>query len=390
MKYFALKVTVVFAILLAALTLWQVRSIVGLFLLSLAVAATVRAPIAFLTAHRLPRGLAMTVVYAVGLGGLPLLVYALSYPLTSEFTTILERATTAYTRLQGGWYSGTRFGAMLAERLPTPEQAAALLTGDEMPVVTQALVDMASNLANAASQIALAVVLSVYWTVDQLHFERLWLSLLPSAQRGQARNVWRTLEAQVGAYIRSEMAQSLLAGALLAPIYWLLGLEFPFVWALIVALAWFVPLVGGLLAIVPLWLMVWVGSGVIPATAAVLATIAVLAFLEFVVEPRLYSQTRYTKVLVILVMLAMADAYGLFGLLIAPPLATAIEVLLAELLDTAPRATARANSEIDVAALQTRLDETRARVSQLDEPSALRLANMADRLDSLLKETHNL
>jgi predicted PurR-regulated permease PerM len=338
----------------------------------------------------MPRALAMAIVYGVGLGGLLLLAYLLSYPLTNEFATILERATTAYTRLQGGWYSGTRFGAMLAERLPTPEQAAALATGDEMAVVTQALVGIASNLANAASQIALAVVLSVYWTVDQVHFERLWLSLLPSAQRGRARNVWRTLEAQVGAYIRSEMAQSLLAGALLTPIFWLLGLDFPFVWALIVALVWLIPLVGAPLAIVPLWLMVWVESGVIPATAAALATIAVLAFLEFVVERRLYTQTRYTKVLVILVMLAMADAFGLFGLLIAPPLATAIEVLLAELLDAAPRTAARADSEIDVAALQTRLDETRARVSQLDESSALRLANMAERLDSLLKEAHNL
>ena len=55
MKDFALKVTVVFAILLAAVALWQLRSIVALILVSLAITAAMRAPIAHLIARGMRR-----------------------------------------------------------------------------------------------------------------------------------------------------------------------------------------------------------------------------------------------------------------------------------------------------------------------------------------------
>ncbi|MCZ7672142.1 MAG: AI-2E family transporter [Chloroflexi bacterium] len=72
--------------------------------------------------------------------------------------------------------------------------------------------------------------LSLYWSLDRVRFERLWLSLLPPEQRARARDIWQTIESDLGSYIRSEVAQSLLAGLLLGLGYWALGSPTPPCW----------------------------------------------------------------------------------------------------------------------------------------------------------------
>ena len=390
MKDFALKVTTVFAILLAAAAIWQLRSIVLLALVSLAITAVMRAPIEHLITRGVRRGLAIVIAYGVALGGVVALFYLLSYPLTVEFSQLTENLMIAYERLESGRRVFGRLDALLADRLPTVEELAALITGEQGAIIGQAILDFTQNIGAVVGQFFLAMVLSIYWTVDQVRFERFWLSLLPANQRARARNIWRSLEAQVGAYLRSEAIQCVLAGVLLGPGFWLLGVDYPVIWALLISLGWLVPLVGGLIFLLPLWLMVWTGQGALIATAAVFYTIVVLAFLEFFVERRLYTQTRYTNVLVIIIMLMLVDAYGIVGLLLAPPLATTVEILLAKLAETTARPTAQTIPDVDLSMLQERLDETRLLVSGLDTPSTLRLANMADRLSGLLKQADEL
>jgi predicted PurR-regulated permease PerM len=80
---------------------------------------------------------------------------------------------------------------------------------------------------------AVILFLSIYWIINQIHFERLWLSLLPTGLRRQARDIWRTIEIDLGAYMRSELFQSLAAGLLLGLGYWALGSPYPVLLALI-------------------------------------------------------------------------------------------------------------------------------------------------------------
>ncbi len=63
--------------------------------------------------------------------------------------------------------------------------------------------------------------------------------------------------------------------------------------------------------------------------------------MEFYLEPRLYTRTRYWRVLVLLIMLAMTDAFGLLGLLASPPLATALQIWINNLLIPAYQARKR-------------------------------------------------
>jgi predicted PurR-regulated permease PerM len=143
------------------------------------------------------------------------------------------------------WLDGSAFQQVLVRRLPPPGKLFEAATSSQGQLVLPALLGFSQSIGKLVSGTAIILFLSIYWSINQIHFERLWLSLLPSGQRKQARGIWRTIEPDLGAYIRGEVLQSLLAGLLLGLGYWLLGSPYPALLALAGALVCLIPVVGG-------------------------------------------------------------------------------------------------------------------------------------------------
>lgn len=387
MRRFALSVLIVFALLFAAVILWRISEIVILFIASLAIAAATRAPIEALMARRLPRGIAVALVYLSILVVFGALGFFLWQALGRELGSITEDLGVIYRNLVVRW--GGNLAAdlpALSARLPTPEQIGQLLAGDQLTGIVQRLMGVTSGISNFLTYAGIAFVVSIYWIADRLRFERLLLSLVPATNRTRARTVWQRLEEGVGAYIRSEVVQGLIAAVMLAPMFSLLDLRYPVFWALVGALTWFVPLVGALIFLIPLWLITWVQNGPLTATAALAYSIGVFAFLELVIERRMYASEGRNNILVLLVMLAMADAFWLVGLLLAPPVAMAIHIFLTQLITPVIASTEPETLAPNIEGLEERLEEVRNVVSQLEAGSAPRLANMTERMAQLLRQ----
>ncbi len=221
--------------------------------------------------------------------------------------------------------------------------------------------------------------LSIYWSINQIHFERLWLSLLPSGQRKQARNIWRTIESEIGAYIRSEIIQSVLAALLLGFGYWLLGSPFPMLLALIGALAWLIPLVGAGLALI-LPLLMGLLTGVQLSLFTVFYTLVVLIALKVWIEPRLFRHKSYNPILTLVILLALADAFGLLGILVAPPLSAVCQILWNLLVSN--RLVSGAAAQISD--LKERLTNLLAVIKEMDELPPQLVVSSMERLTELL------
>jgi predicted PurR-regulated permease PerM len=223
--------------------------------------------------------------------------------------------------------------------------------------------------------------LSLYWSINQIHFERLWLSLLPSGQRKQARGIWRTIEPDLGAYIRSEVIQSLLAALLLGLGYWLLGSPYPTLLALIGALAWLIPVVGAPLAVI-LPLLMGLLTSVQLSLFTALYTLVVLFALEVWVEPRLFRRKWDNPILTVVLIIALADAFGLVGILVAPPLSVVCQILWNRLV--------RHRTVLGAAAQVSDLKERQARVwdivGAMEEPPPVLVTSSMERLTQLIEK----
>ena len=319
------SIVITLVVLAAFLLLWQFRYVAWLFLISIITAATFRPYIQFFSRRGLSGKLAVTLGYSVALLGLVIFLGVWLYLVSQELPLFVNELTKGYEILYRSWPDGTSFQKAVAERLPPTETIYTTIFGEDVSTLTR-LTGLTSLLTQNIGYLVIVLALSIYWTGDQAQFERLWLSFIPVAQRARAREIWREVEMTVGAYTSSEILQSILAAVLLGFGYWLMGLGYPVLLATVSAAFWLVPLLGfvpGLLVVAISALfynsgMLWV---------AVIFTLFVFLLLEWFVEPRLFNRSNFSTLLLLAVLVVFIERLGIFGVLIAPPVAVAIQIL---------------------------------------------------------------
>jgi predicted PurR-regulated permease PerM len=279
------------------------------------------------------------------------------------------------------WLQGSSFQRMLMSRIPQPGKLLVAITGDQGQLVLPVILDFTQGIGNILSGGLVIFFLSIYWSINQIHFERLWLSLLPPGQRRQARGIWRTIERDLGAYIRSELIQSLLAALLLGFGYWILGSPYPTLLALLGALAWLIPVVGAPLAVFPPLLMGLQTSAQLGLLTAVY-TLVVLIALQVWIEPRLVKHRSDNPILTLIILLAMADAFGLLGILMAPPLSAILQILWIRLVSR-PVVLGASAQLSDLKERQAHIWEI---IESIGEPPIALVASSMDRLRQLIEK----
>jgi len=149
----------------------------------------------------------------------------------------------------------------------------------------------------------------------------------------------------VTGYMAGNLLTSLIAGIVVFTTLFVLGVPFPFLWALWVALVDFLPMIGGALAGIPTVLFATAHS----LTAGIVTLVVFLAYTQFenhVLNPVIMSKTVRINPLLVLVSILVAASIGswiggFFGgfvaALLAIPTAGAGQVIMSELWrDTAP------------------------------------------------------
>jgi putative permease len=317
--------TAVMTTLLALVALWQFRIVVIYVLISLVLAATIR-PIARSESRRnFVTRLLLILLYVVSIGIFGMLIFLVGRLLIGDIQGLAQTISEESTWVLPLWLEGGLFQQVLDRWLPAPDKLFEAITSQRQ-LILAAILGLTQGMGGFVSGFFVILFLSIYWGINQNHFERLWLSLLPSEQRTHARDIWRTLEQELGAYTRSEVIQSLLAVLLLGTGYWLLGSQYPALLAVVGAIAWLVPVVGAVLAVIlPLLLGLLTGAQL--SLFTVLYTFVVLIVLQVWVEPRLFRRKWNNPILTLVILLALADAFGLLGIILAPPVSVVCQIL---------------------------------------------------------------
>lgn len=380
-KQLVMFATAIMTTLLALVILWQFRLVVIYVLVSLALAATVRPIIVNWIRNSFVKRFFLVLVYLVGLGSFGFLIFLAGGYVTNDIQQIAQTLS-----VQGGWrmpswLEGSSFQQLLVTWVPAPDKLFEALTGEEGQFVLPAVLNFTEGIGSFVSGLFLILFLSIYWSVNQIHFERLWLSLLPSEQRKHARGIWRTIESDLGAYIRSEAVQSLLAVLLLGLGYWLLGSPYPMLLAVIGALAWLIPVVGAALAVISP-LLIGMLTSVQLSLFTVFYTLIILIVLQVWVEPRLLRRDWDNPILTLIILLAMADVFGLLGILIAPPLSAVCQIMW-NLLVSNRLASGSAVQILDLKERQRRL---LAIINEMDEPPPPLVMSSMERLTNLMEK----
>jgi predicted PurR-regulated permease PerM len=372
--------TAVMTTLLALVVLWQFRIVVIYVLISLALAATVRPMVRSESRRNFVTRLLLMLLYVLSISILGLLSFLIGRLLIGDLQELAQTIAVQSTWVLPPWLEGGLFQGALDRWLPSPDNLFEAIT-DQRQLIFTALLGATQGIGGIVSAFLVILFLSIYWSINQNHFERLWLSLLPSEQRTPARDIWRTLEHDLGAYTRSEIIQSLLAVLLLGLGYWLLGSQYPALLAVVGAIAWLVPVVGAVLAVIlPLLLGLLTGAEL--SLITVLYTLMVLIALQVWVEPRFFKRQWHNPILTLVILLAMADAFGLLGIIIAPLLSVVCQILWNLLFSDRPAP----EKAVQVSDLKERQARLRLAIEEMEgSPPPLVVSSM-ERLAGLLEK----
>ena len=377
-RYTVIVVTTLTILLL----LWQFSISIVLFLLSLAVAAALRPVINSLTGRYVPKRLALGIVYFLLIAAIAGSLLLISQPFLNDLQTAANDFAANYERVKADWpVQGTLFQKTLAQQLPPSADLYAALTSEGGIPVLEGVFGIAQNFFSTLGRIAIVIVLSLYWSVDQFRFERLALSFIPEEHHSKALHVWRSVETGVGAYLRSEMIQSAMAGILLWLVYSMLGIRYPALLAGWGAIARLIPWFGAVIAVLPA-LFIGIGVSSNLGLLATVYTIAVLLILKLVIEPRFFLRSRYSSLLIVLFVIALAEAFGFIGVVLAPPLAVAVQILFQHLYQF-PVPTFSSEMSEQVLDIKERLLQLKRRLQTSRNRESIRLA---DRLHRLLDQ----
>lgn len=371
--------------LLGAAILWQFRIVVVYFLISIMLAATLRPLVNRSIRPGILIRVTRVILYMVILASFGFLLYLAGKVAFREIQQLANAISTQDQWRLPIWLKGSLFQQVLVARLLPPAKLLQIATYGLAEFVVPAMIGLTQRIASIVSGIVVILILSLYWIAGKNNFERLWLSLLPSGQRGIAREIWLTIELDLGANIRRLFIHSFLVVVLLGLGFRLIGSPYPLLMALVCGLVCLIPFLGGALAVI-LPLLIGLLTGMQLTSVMVLYTIIVLIVLSVWVEPRFFHRRWDNPILTLVIIIALASVFGLLGIIVAPLISSVIQILWSLLINQRIASVA-AEGNFD---FRQRLERIRATLEVMGETPPPLVSSTMERLNQLVDKAEPL
>ena len=301
--------------LLAAV--WLLARPLALLLAAIVIAQAL-SPVVGWWERRLPRPLAIGLVYLALLLAIAALVGLVVPAIISQVQELLDNGPRL---LEQGRAWLDRWRWLGVDRL-----AGAL--GSNSGEAGTALVMVPVKVLSAAVELILILAMSAYWLAALPRLHRFALSLVPERRRPRAAALLQEIGYTMGGYVRGVAIDALVIGVAVSLGLTVIGVDYALVLALLAALGEFVPVIGPTVAAVPAIVIALFDS---PFKALlVLAFYAAIQLAEsYLLLPNVMrTQSDIPPLLVLFALAAGGAIGGVLGALVAIPLAGAIQVLV--------------------------------------------------------------
>jgi predicted PurR-regulated permease PerM len=301
-------------------------SILILVGMALFIAAGLDPIVSWLTRHRVPRWLGV-VITLLGLIGILALFLALAIPrVTAEATALVNQLPTYAKELQN---HNSELGKLNA-KYGIESKLSTLISSHGSSLVGGVL-SVGEVVVSAVSSFLLVFVLTVYFLGGLPRIKLFAYRLVPASRRPRTILLTDEIFSRVGGYVLGNVLTSLIIGVGTAVWMLALGIPYPFLLAMFVALVDLIPVIGS-----------YIGGAAVVLTALTVSlpvAIATLAFMvlyklaeDYFIVPRVMGRTVQVPATVTLVAVLIGGTLlGIIGALVAIPVAAAARLLLQEI-----------------------------------------------------------
>src|ERR1035437_323549 len=295
--------------------------IVLVVLVAIVFAEGIRPLVAELQRRRIPRAPGILIVYIAVLAFIAVMVLLLVQPIVSEASS-LARNFPAYQEDFLRWFTGVEqqfhFNVDVAKQVSSVIGAA-----------QNVLFAIGGTIFSIIVDVVLVLVVGFLWLVSSDRLKAFTVDLFPEAHHELIVDIFREMGFRMGGFLRAVAINSLAVGLVVGVACWLMGLPDPVILGIFAGLTAAIPMVGGIVGVIPAVLLGFTISPAYPIL--VLAVLLVIQLVDAnTVVPMVMNRVVSLPALgVVLALLVGGAVQGLIGALLAVPVAAALQVLLA-------------------------------------------------------------
>ena len=317
-------------IALGLFTLWAASYVISTILVVIVAAllAYALAPAVHLLGRVMPRVLAILIVYLVVLGGLSLLLYFIINTTIIQIDALIKNLQSLLTP------TGNKPAPLIAflARFGITQQQ---INGFGQQIINQAegfvggVVPLLTSIFGAMLDFIIVAVLSIYLLIDGPRLKSWVERHAPLELRARTEFALNTVERVVGGYIRGQLTLSILIGLLVGIGMTIFRIPYAVLLGVMAFVLEFIPVLGTLTS-GAICVLIALSQGWLIALGVLIYFILVHIFEGDVVGPRIVGKAVGLHPAISLVaLIAGAELFGVWGAVLAAPLAGLIQALLA-------------------------------------------------------------
>lgn len=303
------------------------RDVLVLIGLALFLAIGLEPAVSGLARHKFPRWAAVITVLVAGLAVVGGFLAAAIPPLARQATQFVTQAPIMLSQLQ----NHNSILGQLNDRLHVQQRLQQALSGDASSLFN-GLLGAGQVVVSALASALILVVLTMYFVADLPRIRATLYRLVPHSRRPRAILLGDEIFAKVGGYVLGNLLISLISGGLTFVFLVIVGVPYPLLLSIFVAILDLVPVIGSTIAGVVVCLVALSVS--LPVCLATIGFFLIYRLVEdYLLVPRIFGRVVKVPALVTVVAVLLGGALlGIVGALVAIPAAAALLLLAREVL----------------------------------------------------------
>ncbi len=321
-------------VLTIAWLLFVLRDVVLIVLTAVVIASAVEPGVRTMTRRRVPRVLAVLVLYLCMFSAFFLLFYFFFPSVLKDFGTFAASLPSYLdTFTQSSAYN------TYSNILGLPSSAD--LSGSDVIASFRGLFDLgiAGNTFSAATKIfgglfsfILIIVFSFYFAVVDTGVEDFIRIVSPRSHRAYLQDLWKRSQHKIGLWMQGQVILGLLIGVLVYLSLLIFQVPHALVLAVITAMFELIPVFGPILAATPAVIIGFVAGGPVLGVTVVIIYVVIQQFENHLIYPQVVTRVvGVPPLLVILALIIGAELAGFLGVILSVPVAATLQELVKDL-----------------------------------------------------------
>ncbi len=300
-------------------------------LASIVIAYLLEGLVGILQRQRVPRLLAVVLVYSAFMAYLVFLVIGMMPLLSRQLSQFIQQLPNMIAQ-------GQTLLMQLPERYPsliTAQQVSDIINSLRAEIGQSGQQVLSYSLTSVLNVITMLVYLVLmpllvfFFLKDKQRLIAWFTGFLPS-ERGLATQVWSDVHQQIANYVRGKFVEILIIWAVSYVTFALMGLNFAMLLGVLVGLSVIIPYIGAVVVTLPVALIAYFQWGWSPEFAYLMLAYTVIQALDGnLLVPLLFSEAvNLHPIAIIVAVLVFGGLWGFWGVFFAIPLATLVQAVL--------------------------------------------------------------